>query len=214
MFPFLLFAVSAASVLTGETHDLRYLAFSGMLLIHAHFAQFLFVGAIGGATVGYMLVRARRQGKLRAFLSDRRRDFAVAAAIVFIFALPPLLEIALDRPNNLDALLAYQRQFGGMRNNVGMAIGYFACFLLFVRIPELALKQGPAGILAMGLSRPVVVAYWVVLALVFLLAMAAWRKAPEQQRAPFLKSLMWVGRRNRSAVPVLGHSNCWRIFRL
>ena len=151
MFPFLLFTVSAASVLAGETRDLRYLAFSGMLLIHAHFAQFLFVGVIGGATVGYILVLAQRQGQLHTFLSERRRDFALAAAIVFVFALPPLLEIVLDRPNNLDALLAYQHQFGDVRNNLGMAIGYFACFLLFVRVPEVALMKGPAGILAMGL---------------------------------------------------------------
>jgi hypothetical protein len=194
MFPFLLFTVSAASVLAGETRDLRYLAFSGMLLIHAHFAQFLFVGVIGGATVGYILVRAQRQGQLHTFLSERRRDFALAAAIVFVFALPPLLEIVLDRPNNLDALLAYQHQFGDVRNNLGMAIGYFACFLLFVRVPEVALMKGPAGILAMGLSRPGVVAYWVVLALVFLLAIAAWRKTPNKQlRAAFLGSLMCVG---------------------
>ena len=109
LFPFLLFAVSAASVLTGQTRDLPFLAASGMLLIHAQFAQFLFVGVIGGATVAYILVRARRQGRLRFFLSERRRDFTVAAAIVFVFAVPPLLEIALDRPNNLDALLAYLR---------------------------------------------------------------------------------------------------------
>jgi hypothetical protein len=193
LFPFLLFAVSAASVLAGETRDLPYLAFSGMLLIHAHFAQFLFVGAIGGATVGYILVRAQRQGNLHVFVSDWRRDFAVAAAIVFVFALPPLLEIALDRPNNLDALLAYQHQFGAVRNNLGLAIGYFACFLLFVGSPESALAKGPAGILAMGWSRPCVVAYWAVLALVFLLAMAARRKAAQQQGAPFLKYLTWVG---------------------
>jgi hypothetical protein len=193
LFPFLLFAVSAASVLAGETRDLRYLAFSGMLLIHAHFAQFLFVGAIGGATVGYVLVRTQRQGKLHAFLSERRRDFAVAAAIIFVFALPPLLEIALDRPNNLDALLAYRHQFGDVRNNLGIAIGYFTCFLLFVGAPEVALTKGPAGVLAMGLSRPVVLAYWVVLALVCLLATAAWRETAKQQSESYLKYLTWVG---------------------
>ena len=193
LFPFLLFAVSAASVLAGETRDLRYLAFSGMLLIHAHFAQFLFVGVIGGATVGYILVRAQRQRRLHLFFSERWRDFAWAAAIVFVFALPPLLEIALHKPNNLDAVLAYQQRTGNMRNNLGMAIGYLACFLLFVSLPELALREGPVGVLAMGLSRPVVVVYWLVLALVFLLAIVAWRRTAKQQRATFLKSLTWVG---------------------
>src|SRR5580698_8330398 len=67
-FPYLLLAVSAASVLTGETRDLPFLAVSGMLLIHAHVAQFLFVGVIGASAIGYILVRAQRQSRLRALL--------------------------------------------------------------------------------------------------------------------------------------------------
>src|ERR1017187_2768973 len=191
LFPFLLFVVSAASVLTGETRHLPLMAVSGMLLIHAHFAQFLFVGVIGGVTVTYILVRAQRHSGLRFFLSERRRDFIVAAAIVFVFAVPPLLEIALDRPTNLDALLAYLERFGGTRNNVGMAIGYFACFLLFIGAPESALAKGPVGILAVGLSHFYVVAYWMMLTLLFV---AGWsRYTAVKQRAPFLKYLTWIG---------------------
>jgi len=193
MFPFLLFTVSAASVLAGETHDLRYLALSGMLLIHSHFAQFLFVGVVGAGTVGYVLWREQRQGRLRAFFAERRRDFAFAAAIVFVFAFPPLLELILDHPNNLDALLEYRRQFGDVHNSWGMAIGYFACFILFIRVPEVALGRGPAGIMAMGFSRPAVVAYWIVLVLLFILAVAAWRKASKPQPKLFLASLALVG---------------------
>ena len=193
LFPYLLLMVSAASVLTGETRDLPFLAVSGMLLIHAHVAQCLFVGVIGGGTVGYILARAQRQGRLRDFFSERRRDFAVAAAIVFLFALPPLLELALDRPNNLDALLAYQQRTGALRNTVGMAIGYFVCFLLFVGSPELAVTKGPAGILAIGFSRPYVVAYWTVLALLFALAITARLRATRPPRAPFLGYLTWIG---------------------
>jgi hypothetical protein len=191
LFPFLLFAVSAASVLAGETRDLPFLAVSGMLLIHSHFAQFLFVGVIGGATVAYILVRTQRHGGLRPFLSERRRDFIVAAAIVFAFAVPPLIEIALDRPNNLDALLAYLHQFGGTRNNIGMAIGYFACFLLFIGRPDIALTKGPIGILAIGSSRFGVVAYWMIMALLFVAGLS--RYAAMKQRPPFLKYLAWIG---------------------
>ena len=193
LFPFLLFAVSAASVLAGETHDLRYLAVSGMLLIHGHFAQFLFVGVMGGATVGYMLARAQRQGRLRALLAERRRDFAVAAAIVLVLALPPLLEIALDRPNNLDDVLAYERHFGAVRNSVGLAIGYFACFLLFVSSPETAVTHRPVEILAYGFSRPQVMVYWVALALLFAAAVVAWRKTAHRKDAAFLGYLAAAG---------------------
>ena len=192
-FPYLLLAVSAASVLTGETRDLPFLAVSGMLLIHAHVAQFLFVGVIGASAIGYILVRAQRQSRLRALLFQRRRDFAVAASIVILFALPPLLELALDRPSNLDALLAYWRQTSDMRNNAGMAIGYFTCFLLFVGSPELALTKGPIGILTMGLSRPYVVAYWAAMGLLFVIALAARRKPPKRPRTPFLRYLTWIG---------------------
>jgi len=192
IFPFLLFLVSAASVLAGETRHLLFLAVSGMLLIHAHVAQFLFVGVIGGATAVFILVRARRQGSLRRFLSQRWRDFAVAAAIVAVFAVPPLLELALDRPNNLDAVLAYLHQFGGVRNSLGMAIGYFACFLLFIGAPNVALAKGPGGILAMGLSPFYVVAYWMVLVLLFMLALAR-RMTSRQRPGPFLSYVMWIG---------------------
>ena len=191
LFPFLLFAVSAASVLAGETRDLPFLAVSGMLLIHAHFAQFLFVGVIGGATVAYILVLAQRHGGLRPFLSERRWDFIVAAAIVFVFAVPPLIEIVVDRPNNLDALLSYLNQFGGTRNNVGTAIGYFACFLLFIGRPDIALTKGPIGILAIGSSRFGVVAYWMIMALLFVAGLS--RYAAMKQRPPFLKYLTWIG---------------------
>ena len=192
-FPYLLFAVSAASVMAGSTRDLPLLAFSGMLLIHAHFAQFLFVGVIGGGAVVYILVRAQRQGELRAFLSERQRSFAVAAAIVFVFALPPLLEIVLDRPNNLDAVLAYNRQFGYLRNNLITAIDHFVCFLLFVPAPEVAIPKGLAGIVAMSLSRPEVVTYWAFLMFFFVFAIAARRRAAKaDRRAPFLGYLALV----------------------
>jgi hypothetical protein len=186
-FPYLLFAVSAASVMTGSTRDLPLLAFSGMILIHAHFAQFLFVGIIGGGAIMYILVQAQRQGGLRAFLSERWVSFGVAAAIVFILALPSLLEIALDRPNNLDALLAYNRQAGYLRNNLVTAIDHFACFLLFVHAPDIAIPKGLAGIVAMSLSRPEVMTYWALFALFFVFAIAVrLRAAKVDRRSPFL----------------------------
>jgi hypothetical protein len=190
LFPFLLFAVSAASVLAGETCDLPLLAFSGMLLIHAHFAQFLFMGVIGGSTVGYILIRQWRQHSLHR-LWERWRDFIVAVAIVLVFALPSLLEIALDKPNNLDAVLAYLHQFGGVRNNLGMAIGYFTCFLLFIGLPEVALARGPIGILTTGLSQFYVVVYWMAAALVFTFALTGEKSG--RPRTPFLKYLIWIG---------------------
>ncbi|HTT61807.1 MAG TPA: hypothetical protein VMG35_08200 [Bryobacteraceae bacterium] len=193
LFPFLLFTVSAASILAGRTSDVRWMAFSGMLLIHAHVVQLLFVGVIGGATVGYVLVRARRENRLHVFLSDSRRDFAVAGGIVLLFALPALLETLRDTPNNVQAILGYLQQFGDQRNNLGLAIGYFTCFLLFLGSPTFALPKGPLGILEMGLSRVYVWVYWVLLALLLLLALRARRRGVKQPPGAFLGYLTWIG---------------------
>lgn len=193
LFPFLLFAVAAASVLAGQTRDLPVMAVSGMLLIHAHVAQFLFVGVIGGGTVAYIVVREGRAGRLRSFLSERRRDFVLAAAAVFLFALPVLLEAVLDKPNNPQAVWTYLHELGGERNTLRIALGYSACFVLFIGTPETALLKGPVGLLATGLSRNSVVAYWVVLALLLLLAIVARRvTAKKKPRALFLGYLTGI----------------------
>jgi hypothetical protein len=189
LFPFLLFAVSAASVLAGETRHLPLLAFSGMLLIHAHFAQFLFVGVIGGVTVACILGRALWRGSFRQFLSENWRAFAAAAAIVFIFAFPPLLELLVDRPNNLDALRNYLHHYGDAHNPAGQAMHYFACFLLFMGKPQIGVTTAVRGILAMSFSPRWVTAYWAILLSLGMLALIRVRRPP-----PFLvyMGLVWA----------------------
>jgi hypothetical protein len=190
--PFLVFAVSAASVLAGESRDLVWMAFSGMLLIHAHIAQFLFVGVIGGTVVLWFLIRAQRDGQLRALVSSRWRHLATAAGIVLLLAIPPLLEIALHRPNNLDAVLAYMHRFGGAKNNAGMSLGFLACLFLFIGTPNVAVTKGPAGILAMGLSRPAVAVYWAAMAALLMAAILVQRRTAQERQPPFLRYLMGV----------------------
>jgi hypothetical protein len=193
LFPFLLFAVSAASVMAGDTRDLPWMAASGMLLIHAHVAQLLFVGVIGGAVVAHILWHARGQDGLQVLLSERRRDFALAAVIVAVFALPILLETVLDKPNTPQDVLAYLHRSAHQRNNLRIALGYAACFVLFIGSPATALLKGPVGLLVLGLSRTYVVAYWVALVSLFVFAVAARHRAAKRQpRAPFLKYLTWI----------------------
>lgn len=170
LFPFLLFVTSAASVLAGRIRELPLLAASGMLLIHAHFAQLLFVGGIGSIVLTYLLIPPLRQARLRRYLFEYRRDFVFAIVIVVLFSVPPLIEFAIDKPNNFTALLSYSRQFGDVRNNLGMSIGYFTCFLLFIGTPETALTKGPLGILSLGLSPATVVAYWACLGMLAILS--------------------------------------------
>jgi hypothetical protein len=192
LFSYLLFAVSGASVLGGETRDLPWMSLSGMLLIHAHLSQFMFVGLIGGGVIAFLLVPAARQGRLRAFVIERRRHFALAAALCLILALPPLLDIALHTPNNLDDVRAYLHAHAGERNGLLTSFRYVLCFFLFVGKPEQVLNDPSGGLLHEVLSRPWIVIYWLLFFASSLLTMVLVRIDAGRSRSAFPRHLLWI----------------------
>jgi hypothetical protein len=75
---------------------------------------------------------------------------AGSVAIVALFLLPVLLELALHKPNNLDYVRAYLRNYPNPNRGLGVAIQYFLGFLTFSR-------DGAPG------AAPVHVAvYWII----------------------------------------------------
>lgn len=175
LFAFLLFAVSTASILAGDVRDLPWLALAGMLLIHAHVAQILFVGVLGGGAVGGVLVRALRAGRMRAFWRENRRHFVIAWAVCALFALPPLLDLVLHHPNNLDDIRAYLGGQGVPRNSIATSIRYLACFALFIPDPQIVL-QAPGGIPPYVLGHLSILVYWVFFAAVSMVTLVLARR--------------------------------------
>jgi hypothetical protein len=103
--PFLLFLVAAASVAAGRTRDLWLFTLAGGLLVHGH-AEFLllFVPAIGLAALaalGYLRWRGR------AAPPSAPRHWLAAAAVVAVFLLPMLLNLALHWPGEYPKYLSY-----------------------------------------------------------------------------------------------------------
>jgi len=192
LFAYLLFAVSGASVLGGQTRDLPWMALSGMLLIHIHLSQPLFVGLIGGGVIACLLVPAARQGRLRAFVIERRWHFALAAALCLILALPPLLDIVLHTPSNLDDIRGYLHAHAGERNGLLTSFRYVLCFFLFVPKPEQVLTDPSGSVLREALSRPWVIIYWLVFFVSSLLAMALVRIDAGRSRSAFPRHLLWI----------------------
>ncbi len=173
LFPFLFFLTVCASVATGEIRRLPLLAGAGMLLVHLHVAQCMFVPVLGGAAC---VSGFRRRGT-----APWRRPAIAAAAVVCVFLAPILLEIALYEPDNLDPLLAYARHHAGAQKSLGEAVWYFGTFLAYLPTPEAA-QPGLASLWT-SFARPHVALYWLAFAV---LATLVWRRK-RKALPPFLR---------------------------
>jgi VCBS repeat protein len=193
LFSFLLFVVSAASVLAGQTRDVPFLTLSGMLLVHAHIAQILFVGIVGGGTVAWILARALRIGRLRPFLRENRRYFTLAVGICALFFLPILLDLILHRPNNLNDIRAYLSRQSGHRNTILASVAYLFCFAAFIHNPEAVLPARSGRVLLDYVwAHPAAIIYWALFALVCLVTLALARRDVTALVRGFLKYLLLV----------------------
>ncbi len=160
MFCFLFFATVCASVATGESSHLPWLALSGLMLMHAHVAQSLFVGVLSVAALVTLWWRSGRALGFREFLRKNRKPVAISAALVILFSFPVLLDVLGHRDNNIRAILDHAAAHQGLQQSLGQSLKYEFSFFAFIPNPEVVLESAPAGLISKGASKPYVAAYW------------------------------------------------------
>jgi hypothetical protein len=160
LFCFLFFITLCASVAVGRAWHIPWLAFSGLMLIHGHVAQPLFVGTVSVTALGTLWWRDGRAVGWRKFLRQNRKPFALSVVLILLFAFPMALDVAIHRDNNIRAILHHAESHKGMQQSFMQSLKYEFSFLAFIPNPEVLLKSASAHLISKGWSNPYVAAYW------------------------------------------------------
>ena len=160
LFCFLFFVTVCAAVAMGEVSKLPLLALSGLLLVHGHTAQPLFVGTLSILSLATVWFRQGRFVGLRPFLSANRTALAVSLALCVLFATPILLDVVVHKPNNIQNILEYSSHHKGLQNGLVLSLKYEASFLAFVPDTEVVLGPKSTHLASIGGSKPYVARYW------------------------------------------------------
>ena len=172
LIPFVLFAVAAASVGTGTFQHLPFMTAAGVILVHAHIAQPLFVGTLGPLA---MFAGWWREGRdLRAIWTRSRRAILVSAGLIALGILPVALDILLHEPDNLDAIRAYSSSHTGREWPLKLAGQYVLSFFVFMADPHTVLLD-PHGGLRPTIKDPFVQVVWAAAVVLIGAAITAWR---------------------------------------
>ena len=182
MFCFLFFATSCASVASGRPKHLPWAVLAGLLLIHGHVAQPLFVGVLGLCALATLWWGHYRSANWRSALRDNRAPLLVSLLLVLVFSLPVVLDVSLHQDNNVKAIIHHTVLHPGLQQAPMQSLKYASSFFAFVPDPEVVLKNASAKLLRRGASKPYVVVYWSICVLLIL-------------------SAVWVRRRTRERVP-------------
>lgn len=164
LFCFLFYMVSCAALACGNIRYFPGATFAGLMLLHAHVAQVLFVGVLAVMAAASWVWRGRCQGPLPARLKLGRRELLVSAGLVLVFATPVVTELIAHKPNNLHAIQEYRREQPAFPNSFAQAVRYELGFYTFLRNPEVVLAQPSPKLLARAMAEPYVVKYWMFVA--------------------------------------------------
>ncbi len=162
LFCFLFFVTVCASVAVGRSSHIPWLVLSGLMLIHGHVAQPLFVGTLSVAALGTLLWSEGRSVGWREFLRRNRKPFVLSIVLVVLFAFPILLDVALHPDNNIRAILRHSAIHPGFQHSFMQSFKYEYSFLAFVPDTQVVLESPSAHIMLAGASKLYVVAYWCV----------------------------------------------------
>jgi len=188
LFCFLFFLVSSAAVACGEVRYLSVSAFTGLMLVHGHVAQALFVAVLTVMMIAALVWQRWRQGSLRTLLREARTQLIVCGALVGVFAAPILIDAVLHHPSNIDAIRAYVRDQVSFPTTPRQAFRYELSFFTFVQHPEAGLPSSRA-LLRSGFSHAYVRRYWAVI-LVLIACIVAVRMRRRLVVPPFVRYLM------------------------
>jgi len=159
LLPFLFFTVACASVMAGRVSHLPPATLGAMTLVHLHVAQLMFAGVLLLMACAAAAVWTWRAHAFRSYW----RAYVLSAAIVILFLLPIMLELALDDPNNLDAIRAYLRRVPDPARGLGVASTYLLSFLLLAQDASLRVPGPVNGLLRQAWHAPHVVIYLAIL---------------------------------------------------
>jgi hypothetical protein len=171
LFPFFFFMTAAASVAAGRGGHLPLLAVAGMLLIHGHVAQILFVTVLGGLAVAAWVYSEIGKRSLAETLMANAKPIATTGFVIAVFLLPIAVEAARHNPDNIDAIRAYMQMHPGPQQDTQTAAKYYATFLAFLREPDVLLAEQPTNLAGNFAKNRLAVAYW---AFCLLLGALAW----------------------------------------
>jgi hypothetical protein len=160
---FVFFLAAAASVAAGRARHLPLMALGAMILVHLHVAQLLIAGTLSAAACAALAIGEWRAGRGGALWREHGKAIAGSAAIVAVFLLPIIVELAVDRPNNLDDIRAYLTRYPHPSLGLGTAGRYFLSFLVFLPDSTVLMGGGPS-LAARLVSTPYVLGYWAIYA--------------------------------------------------
>lgn len=167
LFCFLLFASTCASVAAGNWNHLPLLAASGMIMIHIHVAQTLFVPVMAFSSMGAALLEDFRRGARSKLMTPYKRSLWVACGITALFIAPIFIDWLIHHPSNISDIRHYLREHRGEHEPTRSVLLYTACFFTYYVRPELALDNPAANLKDLLHAQSPTHLYWsVVLGLV------------------------------------------------
>jgi hypothetical protein len=170
LFCFLFFVTACASVASGSFEHLPLMALAGLMLMHGHVAQGLFVTVLAAAAVVTFGYRFARGIPMRQLWLRHRQSILLTGALAALFVFPVLMDSVVHRPSNLSAIGSWASAHRGWQVPLGTSLKYEASFLAFIPDPEVVLQNPSAHLLSQAGSRPYVLRYW--LGTAFLLGVA------------------------------------------
>jgi hypothetical protein len=189
IFCFILLASSCASVAAGYWKHVILVAVSGMIMLHAHVAQTLFVAALTTVALSYTAGREFKYGTLRTALRAHRRDFLIALGIVLLFLLPIAIDAIVHTPSNLHQIRAYLHEHHREHNSLSTSLLYLASFFTYYVKPETVLANPAATWRDLLSPESFVRVYWCIFLFISVFSVIAYFGS--RQRAPLFLKLVF-----------------------